>query len=258
MNWAICKNTWTEVLRNKLRMALLLFMFLSPIFGSTSDLCTYHRFSETAFESCDGAKYFVLIWGIGTIGRQVKEGTLSLMLSRPLLISKLVVSKWFAVALASSITSVFQLLAELIVAFSRNQQISVFEAATNGVERVLVCIGLSAVLILFSSLVTGVKDLGLYVLLYILTNIVQGLTTIETDPAQNVTLKSLVEFLVHCARAVYGFFEECLVPKIDLQMAISTGSIPWYELSLYLAIIATSLSLAIYILNRKEFPYGSA
>jgi ABC-type transport system involved in multi-copper enzyme maturation permease subunit len=258
MNWAICKNTWTEILRNKLRLTILLFVFLSPIIGSTTGLCAEHVLSEEAFDSCEDTRYFVLIWGIGTIGRQVQDGTLSLLLSRPLMISKLVTSKWFAVAVASSITSILQLMAELLVAFSRNQQISVFEAATNGVERVLVCIGLSAVVILLSSLVTGVKDIGLYVLLSILNDIFKSLAAIEPDPSQNTTLKSFVVWSAHCAGSVYRFIQECLVPKIDLQMCISLGSIPWHELSLYLAIIATSLSLAIYTLNRKEFPYGSA
>jgi ABC-type transport system involved in multi-copper enzyme maturation permease subunit len=257
MNLAVCKNTWKELSRNKLRLVLLTIIFLFPLLYRTIEFCSSEKFPERPFGPCDLAIFFVLVWGVGTIGRQLHDGTMSLVLSRPITITQFVYSKWFAVGIASSITAVFQLLSELTVAYAQTPDINLSEAITNGVERVAVCFGLSAVLMLFSSMVTGVKDLGLYLMLFLASVGMEMVTELKPDSASNVLIKNAIEFAVYCAHSLYGLLNALLVPKMDLQMFLSTGIIPYAHVTLYLAIISASLSLAIYLLNRRDLPYGS-
>ncbi len=258
MNWAICKNTWKRCIANKLRMWILLVYILKPIIISTAQLCIQGEYSDSFFEGPNDSLVMVLICGSGVIGSQLNDGTLSLALSRPVKIVTYVFSKWFAVSVAASVATGIQLIAELIVAMSRTPAlIDYSNLAVNGLERTLVCFGFSAVLVLLSSLFSGIKDLGIYLLLTLALSLIGMFSQIKGSSVPEGLARTAVEILVPVARSFAGLLQSVLPPTIDLS-ELTSGNMPSLSaFAMYLAVITVCLSIAIFRLNRKELPYGA-
>jgi ABC-type Na+ efflux pump permease subunit len=229
-----------------------------PIIASTVQLCVQHYFSDQLISDPLRVTFFVLICGSGAIGSQLNDGTLSLVLSRPVTITKYVFSKWFAVSSASSIAAIVQLLCELAVALNRTPAaVSFTDVAINGTERILVCFGFAAVMILLSALVSGIKDLGLYLLLSILGVICSMLSQIKSNSVPDGLARVAVSIMVPFAQQCQTILDQILQPFVDLSPLLSGAFISLHAIASYLAVITLFLSLAIFSLNRRELPYGA-
>jgi len=253
--WAICKNTWNQCLASRVRLGILCLVWIAPILQNTISLCVQHVFPEALYSQSNSVALLVLIVGSGCIGSQLNDGTLSLTLSRPLTVAQYVMSKWFAVFVASSVAALSQLAAEVLVSLTRTPAlINPADVLTNGAERVILCVGLSAVLILLSSLVSGVKDLAFFLVLSMVASLCVGIGQLKVDdvPAgwPQLAVSVLCPVCYHIGQA--GNF--ILGPMVDLS---SLANIPWSVVASYFAVIATFLSLAIFSLNRRELPYGA-
>lgn len=258
MNWAICKNTWKRIIANKLRMWIVVVWMLKPIIISTLMLCLQHEFPDELYSGSADSIYFVLICGSGVIGSQLNDGTLSLVLSRPVTITSFVFSKWFAISVAASVAATVQLLCELTITLSRTPAAVHFvDVATNGIERIFVCVGFAAVMVLLSALVSGIKDLGLYLLLTIVFGIFQMLSAIKPQSVPDGLARIAVKIMVPIAQQLSTVLQALLHPSIDLTPILSGLLLSLNSLTSYLAVITVCLSLAIYSLNRRELPYGA-
>src|SRR5690348_8065545 len=81
--------SWSEMLRARLRLAILALFSLPPIlFGAWSP-------SASSDTSSRGAIYAIIL-GAGLIGRPAASGTLALLLSRPVPRSSYVLTRWVA------------------------------------------------------------------------------------------------------------------------------------------------------------------
>lgn len=131
---------------------MLLLFIMTPIVRTTIELCAENKFSTEYLSTSGSMVPFVLAVGSDCIGAQLNDGTLSLVLSRPVRISSYAFSKWLAVANAASVAAMTQFAAEVIVAVSRTPYLIDWPyVLTNGVERLLVCFGFAAVFMFFSS-----------------------------------------------------------------------------------------------------------
>jgi ABC-type transport system involved in multi-copper enzyme maturation permease subunit len=258
LNWPVFKNTLREIAQNKLRLFLLLVLFLVPLIFTTFELCASGVFPSKPIEDSSSAINFVLLWGCGTIGRQVSDGTLSLLFSRPLTTTSFVFSKWSAVAFASIATSLFQLAAEAIVQFMRTPGSMAYgDIWCNAAERIMICFGFSAVIVLLSALVTGIKDLGLVFLIIIVQSIASAMSQMKPGEGSDVLTTSAVNIASLSAQFVSSLLETVSKPRVEMQTVLSGLPEMWYQIFAYLAVITVSLSLAILLLNKRELPYGS-
>jgi hypothetical protein len=258
MNWAIIKNTWHMCLASKLRQLVVTLFILYPLMKTTMSLCIEKEFPSEYLSDVSDQIAFVLACGSGCIGGQLNDGTLSLVLSRPIKISSYALSKWLAVAIAASTVSMIQFSAELFVALFRTPYaLDATLIATNGTERILLCFGFSAVFMFFSSLVSGSKDLAVYLVFLIASGITGMLAQIEPNSIPEGIGRSIATMLVPPIGSVYEILHFILEPTIALTTLLKHGLFSWIEVTAYFSVIAFFVSVCIYSLNRRELPYGA-
>ncbi|HIA55576.1 MAG TPA: hypothetical protein EYN91_26420 [Candidatus Melainabacteria bacterium] len=258
MNWAIIKNTWHMCLASKLRQAVLLLFILTPLVKTTMELCVDKTFPTDYLSKSDSMVPFVLAVGSGCIGAQLNDGTLSLVLSRPVKISSYALSKWMAVAIAASVAGMTQFAAEIIVALARTPySIDWAFVLTNGAERLMVCFGFAAVFMFFSSLVSGSKDLAIYLVCMIAATICQWISQIRPESIPAGPGRIAAALLVPTFSVLHEILKALLAPLISLEPLLNHSAISFSSITTYFAIICVFISVCIYSLNRRELPYGA-
>lgn len=258
MNWAIVKNTWQMCLASKLRQIVVAFLILFPLIKSTAQLCIENRFPHEFLSEPGGSIPFVLACGSGCIGGQLNDGTLSLVLSRPLKISSYVLSKWLAVAIASTIASLTQYFAELIVVgFRTAHLLDVGTVLTNGIERILICFGFSAVFMFFSSLVSSSKDLAVYFVCFLTSELCGMLAQIRPETLPEGAGRIAATVLVPPVAFISDILHFVLAPNIALLPLVNHFAISWTSITAYLSVVAIFTALCVFSLNRRELPYGA-
>jgi hypothetical protein len=252
------KNTWQMCLASKLRQIVVTLFILFPLFKTTAELCTSSSFPTDMLSGPEGSVPFVLACASGCIGRQLNDGTLSLVLSRPLKISQYALSKWMAVSIASIVVCLTQFTAEIIVALARTPYwVSAPDIIANGVERILVCVGFSAVFVFFSSLVSGSKDLAVYLVLYLLAIISGWLGQIGPETLPEGTGRVVAKLFVPVMGVIAQVLGYVLSPFIDFAPLLNGLPLSWTAFTAYFCVITIFLSFCIFGLNRRELPYGA-
>lgn len=258
MNWAIMKNTWHMCLASKLRQLVVTLFILYPLIKTTMSLCIEKQFPSEYLTDVAEQIPFVLACGSGCIGGQLNDGTLSLVLSRPVKISTYALSKWLAVAIAASTVSMIQFFAELFVAaFRTPYDLDPSFILTNGVERILICFGFSAVFMFFSSLVSGSKDLAVYLVFVIAGGITGMIAQIQPNTIPEGIGRTIANLLVPPIGCIYAVLHFILEPFIALTTVFKHGNLDWVQITAYFAVITFFISVCIYSLNRRELPYGA-
>ena len=111
-----------------------------------------------------------------------------------------------------------------------------------GGGRLLESFGGAAVLALFSSLIGGFGDLGIYLLVNLGASIVQMAGQVKRWP-----------WLERAGAEIIG----ALTPTIDLVRLVTATPMPWFTIASYASTVVLCLALAIVVVNRKEFSYAS-
>ena len=99
-----------------------------------------------------------------------------------------------------------------------------------------------AVMMLFSSLVNGIGDVGIYVLGVVTAGIAGSAGNALHSPA-----------VARAAEEVSRF----LTPAVRLGFLAGDGRVPWFEAVSYLSTVTLCVALAIVVVNRKELSYAS-
>ncbi|MBS2008881.1 MAG: hypothetical protein JST01_17655 [Cyanobacteria bacterium SZAS TMP-1] len=258
MNRAVCVTTWREFKSNKVRLVILFLLFVAPLFSYTVQRCQNadSRYQDLLTPSIVAIAY-ALLWGAGAIGREMQHGTISLVLARPISIVTYVISKWFAVGLAASVCSFQAVLVEHLIS-------SVFcpslafepEFLVNGAERVIVCFGTASFLIFLSSLVSGLKDLALLAGLLFLLSISSSIIQIMEYLPGGRTGK-IAEQVVHVGTAFGQGVIFILDPVVPVGYFFSGNFTEILSVLSWLTMVTCFLSMAIFVMTRKEFSYAS-
>lgn len=257
MNRAICINTWREFKSNKVRVIMLTLLVLGPLASFTFSRCnSMCAPGEDLITHQSIALAFAFLWGAGAIGREVQHGTISLVLARPVTIVNYVFSKWFAVGFASAVCAVQALLIEHGISVLLNPQLlTSLDFLYNGFERVELAFGLSAVLIFFSSLVSGLKDLAV-----IAGSWLAFCVAAQTAGAVESVVRSYNPTLGALSEHTYNVMGMALLasfyPDIPLEKLLSAGGDAWGSLIFYFTVISVFLAMSIFIMTRKEFSYA--
>jgi ABC-type transport system involved in multi-copper enzyme maturation permease subunit len=258
MNRAVCITTWREFKSNKVRVVMLFLLLVAPLFPYTLQRCqTPDSLSQDLLTPSGIALAYTLLWGVGVIGREMQHGTISLVLARPISIVSYVMSKWLAVAVAAAVCSFQAVLLEHLIS-------SVFcpsllwqpEFLANGLERILLCFGSAAFLILLSSLVSGLKDLALLAgICFLLTVSSWGASIVQYIPGGSGG--KLAEQLGHiCSIFGHGIIF-VLYPNVPILYLIGGNYTDIQSLLSYATTITCCLALSIFVLTRKEFSYAA-
>ncbi|MCA0314717.1 MAG: ABC transporter permease [Candidatus Melainabacteria bacterium] len=259
MNRAICVNTWRQFKSNNVRLILLTLMILLPLGGTTLMRCNS---SVAVDDACLSppfiATLFTLLWGIGVIGCERQHGTISLVLSRPVSISRYVFSKWFAVSIAASICSVQALLIEQFVSVALSPSLMFnTEFVANGLERVLLCFSTASVLVFFSSLVTGIKDLALIAGVLFAGQLIRSFfEPLTYNSGRLFGLSQVPSFITNFYNACSDAYCVFLYPNIPVADILNGSAEFFTYLINYTCVITVSLSMAIFFLSRKEYSYA--
>lgn len=235
MNRTIFLSTIEQRLRSPVRMALAGALLFLPLLGMWF-------LPVTGFMGLDNGFKFGLIVGAGIIGQDLSAGVLQLLFARPVTRMSYVVSRWLGcVTLAVGLTA-FQILAGWLILQTRGMPVEADFALATGATQVLAAIGIVSVLTLFSSLIGGFADLGLYLLVTILG----GVMTI----AGQVTG-------VAWARHTGGEIGRFLSPGLNVGRLIAASSPSWFEITSFVSTIVICITVAVWLINRRELSYAS-
>jgi hypothetical protein len=226
--------SWGEMLRSPVRLALLALFFLPAI--------VVGAFTAPGAPSSGSGALYAVILGAGLIGRPATNGTLALLFTRPVRRSSYVLTRWLAVWVAAGSLAMLRIFVLTLEAV-RASGFDGSALAVASLEEVLEAAGVAAILVLLSSLIGGIGDAAVLVMLMIAGAILQQVGRFLSQPALNKV----------------GFhLEQWVSPKIDLVAAFGTTPISWYALVSYVSTVVVSLVLAMELLNRKEVSYASS
>lgn len=231
MNPTLMVTSLRSQLSSRIRLAILaLFALVGPVIGLIE-----HDWQP------DPQHVMWLGWilGAGIIGRDLSTGVLQLIFVRPVRRSSYVVSKYLALAAGVAAIALFQW--ALFLIFGKPGKPAP-ELLCGVLEFVLLAFGVSAGVILLSSLVSGLGDLGILFLTYVSTQLVAFLGGRFHLPALN-----------RLSGEVMGLF----FPSIDLVGTFLHRNISWFSIASYFSTITLCLAIAIFVINRREISYAT-
>ena len=235
MNGTLLVALWRQRLTSPLRLTLLAGLAGVPLLGAAF-------MAGAGLSLLGNSQGLVLVLGAGMIGQDLSSGVLQLLFARPVTRTSYVVSRWLAVAFAASAVSVLQVATAAAFMAARGSAPAVQDVMLFGLGRVVEAFGLAAVLALLSSLVPGLGDLGLYLILNIAGGVVQMVGKVKGWPWLD---RASTEIL------------SSLMPTIDFTRVIQSSPLPWFPIVSYASTVTLCLALAIVSINRRELSYAS-
>ena len=189
---------------------------------------------------------FLVVLGLGlaSIGRDVSEGLLPVLLTRPLRRSSYVLGHWAALGTVASFWALLHALFQwgLILGTSPAPPL-IEELLYNMFGRVSLCFGMAAALVCFSTRLPAWGNILLWgVLYYVAERVLPGLGKDES---------------VRYAFVVRQYLLGLLMPELDFRQTFATSPISWFRLTTYLSNVSLLLLLGIHIFNRREVSYAS-
>ena len=185
---------------------------------------------------------FGFVMAAGLIGQEVSSGVLTLTFARPLRRADYVIGRWLGASALASACVVLQVLVASAVALLRHGDPTASQVALKILEGSLAVTGVSALLLMFSSLVPGLGDLGLL----LLSQITVGVLSLAA-------INWKIGWLDRAATEIHRFLDASL----DLAPFFGQGTISWFAVASYLSSLTICVVVAIWAVNRTELSYAS-
>jgi len=230
MNRALILATLQQRVTSPVRMVVLFFLFAFPLLGA---------WAMRSPRGLGDPFMIALVLGAGAIGQDLSSGVLQLTLARPVTRSSYVLSKWAAIAIASAGIALIQVALGTLLLSGRGDVMTASAIARTAGETLLSAAGVAGTLVLFSSLLPGLGDLALFLLIGLGGSLIGFLGQTRAVP-----------LLMHAGQELTSF----AVPHAVLSLE-SPASV--YALAAFASNLALSLALAIAVLNRRELSYAS-
>jgi len=187
------------------------------------------------------ASYLGVVFAAGAIGQDVSAGTLQLLLARPVTRPEYVVNRWLGASLLATAWQTMMLLFGVLVLLSGHHDVdavALLRAIGEGAARAF---GAAAVVVMFSSLVGGLADIGLLI----------GIAA----ATQFGTMASQFAGWSYVGIALQKI-QESLMPELPLGWIGQGERPPWETLATWGFVVALALFVAIVRMNRKELSYA--
>ncbi|MCA9813499.1 MAG: hypothetical protein H6677_15110 [Candidatus Obscuribacterales bacterium] len=240
MNNAIFQFTIKQFLARPVRIVLVVLFFLFPLAFDCISIFSPFFEGLPRMSSTDSAYNFAFIIAAGIIGSDVSDGILPLTFSRPLKRIEYILCKWLAVSSMVTILAILNDLIHWMILSKGSLEMLQSVEPCIFLNTVTAALGSTAIIMLFSSLVPGIADIGIILLI--------GLIAIITSLINHY-------WKVAWAINVAAVLLSILFPHVDLRTL--NGNYEVIEaFGMYLSIVFTALFLATYFVNRKELSYG--
>jgi hypothetical protein len=224
--WAAFRRThW-------IRFALLIVLFISG----------YFTIAAEGSVSAGQGLWFVWIFGTGIIGKDVSEGVLNLLFSRPIKRAEYVFSKWMAVGFMATPVTWLYLAVGWGILWHMKAPPAWTDMGTSLVLALLICFGASAALVFLSTLVPGFGDLALMFLILLAAQLLRWWVAGQPWPLVKWVLKNVGVFLFPASQWT----------------GMGLGDISLFDWIGYFAIVTIWLTLAVAMMNRKEITYANS
>ena len=224
MVWALIRATWGEQLSRPLLGVVCLIYGVSEVVGSLY-----------GHELNDPTLVLTMVLGAGSIGRDVTTGVLPLLFTRPLTRGTYVLAKWMAVSSLAAVAGTLAIAIQAALLWHRGAGLP---AATIGAAlfaATATALGIAAVLVFLSTLVSGFGDIGLWTVLRLL-GLLAGK---RMGPRFTEEWRSLVE------------------PSLAWDTLSGWNAGAWFQLVSFLSTVTLFLCLAVVAANQKEVSYAS-
>jgi hypothetical protein len=235
MNPTLIRTTLRERFSAINRWVSVILLFALPIFYA-------YAMPQMKGASVTGIWGALLVWmlGAGIIGEDISNGTILLVLARPIRRWEYVMSKWAALSILTVSILVAQALATTAVLIRTQQTVLPAEVLLRVVESILLGTGSAAVVVMFSVLVAGGKEVSSIMLCWAAGWGMTALGTWQHLPWLS-TLGGSVVNILYPAVALGG------MSLIGAGMVVLRWS----------AAISLLLLGAVAVINRKEFSYSA-
>lgn len=236
MNTTLFLSTIEQRAKSPVRMTIAGLLLFLPLFGMW-------LLPITGFMGVENGFKFGLIAGAGIIGQDLSTGVLQLLFARPVTRMSYVLSRWLAcVSLAVGLT-VFQILCGWLILKLRGIPMDGSEALLFAGTETLAAIGIVSVLTLFSSLIGGFGDLGLYLIVTIAGGVTAAAGQVSGDQV---------------TRRIGDEIGRFLSPGLHLQRFTASDPITWFQAVSFVSTIVLCLTVAVWLMNRRELSYASS
>lgn len=235
MNTTIIVAAIQQRLKSPVRMVLLGMAFVFPLLGAWF-------MPVLGLPGLANGFFFAVALSAGLIGQDVSTGVLQLVFARPVRRWEYVLSRWLAFSLMASVLVVLQVTIGSIFISIQGLPIEADAVLKHMATQVLAAIGGVSILTLLSSLIGGLGDLALWVMVTIIGGVFQiwGTATFNT---------ALVRVSQEIGRVTR--------PELDITALMAPGGVSWFAIASYLSTVTLCLALAMVFVNRKELSYAS-
>ncbi len=186
--------------------------------------------------------YFGIVCAAGAIGQDVSGGTLQLLLARPVTRPAYVISRWTGAALLAVLVCVVTVLAGVGLRAANGEMAGAAEIGRLLGQGSLDAIGAAAVVVMLSSLLSGLGDVAMLFGSYI-----------GCAAAGTLAMRFGWTWLVIGSHEL----QRSLTPSVPLD-ELANGAPPWVPISIWVSTIAIALFVAIVRTNHRELSYASA
>jgi ABC-type transport system involved in multi-copper enzyme maturation permease subunit len=217
-----------------MRVGLLLIVTVFPLGAAI--------FANNLAPLAGPASVIALILAAGAIGQDVSSGTLQLLLVRPVSRPSVLLHRWLASVIAAvGITIVLLLLATLAL-LAHQTQPNALDLVRMVLEAACSAAGSAAVMVMLSTLVGGIGDVGLFVAAMIVTQMFSWLAMLERWDA-----------LARACNEVQGV----LSPQLSWAWMLHGTPLSWFAITSWASTVTLALAVGIARFNRRELSYAA-
>jgi len=235
VNPTLLVTFWKQRAVSAFRMAFILIAFTFPLLFITAVPSSWEQMLKDA-------SGITLVLAAGMIGQDVSSGVLHLLFARPVRRPEYVLSRWASVGIAASTIAILQLGCAWLILIARGFPPEPQTMPLLMAQRVFEVTQITAVMAMFSSLVNGIGDLGLWFVTSLTGGILQLAGQAKQWPWMDRVGKEV---------------SRIVGPEVGLA-ALAQGTDGWTSLAATLSIAALALLAAVLLVNRKELSYASS
>ena len=235
MNRTLVAAFLRQRLTSPMRMGLILLVTVFPLGAAVI------MDSLSALGGMGGP--LALILAAGAIGQDVSSGTLQLLLVRPVSRPSVLVHRWLAAVIGALGISLAILVLGVLALLMRGTHPDALDLARMVLENACSAAGSAAVMVMLSTLVGGLGDVGLYALALVLAQLLVGLGTVEHW-----------DLLVRVCTGVQGV----LAPQLSWEWMVHRTPPSWFAISSWASTVTLALAVGIARLNRRELSYAAS
>jgi ABC-type transport system involved in multi-copper enzyme maturation permease subunit len=183
-----------------------------------------------------------LVFAAGAVGQEVSSGTLQLLLVRPVSRPSLVVSRWLAATLATTAIVVALLVLGTLGMMARGTHPDALDLIRMVLEAGCNAAGSAAVILMLSTLVGGLGDVGLYLGTLFVLQMFSGLASLKHWA-----------WLERACSELQG----ALMPALPWGWLVFHAPPSWFAIASWASTVTLALAVGIARLNRRELSYAA-